>query len=259
MIGKFISLILPLLLFGCSTAKLPEIASGINGTLYLPDEPGPHPAVVVLHGSGGMRDIYQDEAQWLSKQGYVALVLDYYARTGKIAWLYNERVRRWKAWEQLVVQSLDYLAGLPEVDADRLGIWGMSQGGALALSVAHEEPRVKAVVDYFAPDVDGWYITSFMGAEEIDWPEYVAALPPVMIIHGGRDPIVPIRQSEKLHEAMRKQGKVVQMVEYTQSLHALNDPMSDNEQSLRIARDARGRSLEFLEQYLRAVPVGNGD
>jgi len=50
-----------------------------------------------------------------------------------------------------VRSALHYLGGEPQVMQDNLGIWGTSMGGALALSVAARDNRVKALVDQMGP------------------------------------------------------------------------------------------------------------
>ena len=52
---------------------------------------------------------------------------------------FDRMVADWKA-------VLDALAGLPEVDADRVGYWGLSMGTMLGLPFVAAEPRIKAAV-----------------------------------------------------------------------------------------------------------------
>jgi hypothetical protein len=47
--------------------------------------------------------------------------------------------------------ALNYLSGEPQVATDKMGIWGTSFGGALALMVATGDTRVKALVDQMGP------------------------------------------------------------------------------------------------------------
>ena len=45
-----------------------------------------------------------------------------------------------------VIRGIDYLCSRPDVDANRIGAMGTSQGGGIALAVGALDPRVKAVV-----------------------------------------------------------------------------------------------------------------
>lgn len=54
-----------------------------------------------------------------------------------------------------ISDAITYCQARPEVDADRIGIWGSSFSGANVLWVAAVDRRVKAVVSQ-APLMDGW-------------------------------------------------------------------------------------------------------
>src|SRR5262249_55489318 len=114
------------------------------GTLVLPAGPGRHPAIVVVHGSGdGPREPLRHFAQRFADDGHVALVYD---KRGS--------GRSQGSW---VRASLDDLASdvLPavrllrsraEVDARRIGVWAISQGGWVVPRAAAREPDAFAFV-----------------------------------------------------------------------------------------------------------------
>jgi hypothetical protein len=53
--------------------------------------------------------------------------------------------------------AISYARSLPEVDRDRIGIWGTSYSGGHVLMVAAFDKRVKAVVSQ-VPLIDGWEV-----------------------------------------------------------------------------------------------------
>lgn len=118
----------------------------IDTTLYLPEEPGPVPAVLLAHGFGGDKDSVRSQARDLASRGMV--VLAYSARgfgssTGTIG--LNDPDREVADARALI----DYLATRPEVLLDapgdpRVGVAGGSYGGALALMAAGTDPRIDA-------------------------------------------------------------------------------------------------------------------
>jgi dipeptidyl aminopeptidase/acylaminoacyl peptidase len=63
---------------------------------------------------------------------------------------------------------------------------------------------------------------------------------PILIFHGDRDQIVPIEQSEKYYEALKRAGKNVRYVE-----------ISDYGHGPSITVDKQAQVLEMLESYLR--------
>ncbi|MCC5697595.1 CocE/NonD family hydrolase, partial [Klebsiella pneumoniae] len=118
----------------------------IDVTLYSPEET-PAPVVMIAHGFGGTKQDSEQQARELAKRGFT--VLTYSARgfgrsTGKIA--LNSQEYEVTDAQQL----LDWLARQPEVlrdgDGDpRVGVTGVSYGGALSLLLAGTDPRVDAI------------------------------------------------------------------------------------------------------------------
>ncbi len=140
------------LITACATQQLspPDIKPPVYGDLYKPDSSGQFPALVLLHGRSGIFQRYHDEAMFLSKNGYVTLVLDYYQGIGSYYVLGEEkRLKRWHAHQQAVFNAVNYLKTLAEVEKDHLGLIGYSQGAMLALSVAGDIPEANAIVDYY--------------------------------------------------------------------------------------------------------------
>lgn len=60
---------------------LPEPAT-LTAQLYTPKGPGPFPALVLLHGCGGLGPNMFAWAEWLRAEGYAALVLDSFGGRG---------------------------------------------------------------------------------------------------------------------------------------------------------------------------------
>ena len=117
------------------------------GDLYYPEslKPGERRAGIVLcHGYTGVKDIYlPDNARVLNEAGYVAMTFDYKG------WGDSEGPRsRLAPYSRVadVQAALTFLGTLPEVDPDRLGIYGTSYGGATVVWVGAIDPRVKCVV-----------------------------------------------------------------------------------------------------------------
>ena len=119
----------------------------LEGDLFLPDgmKPGERrPGIVLCHGFSGIRaGILPDYAKAFCEAGFVALTFDYRGFGG------SEGTR----WRLLPLEQIDdirnaitYMEGVPEVDADRIGLWGTSFGGGHAPYTAAIDPRVKAVV-----------------------------------------------------------------------------------------------------------------
>ncbi len=118
----------------------------LAGTLSLPAGAGPHPAVVLTHGSGPQP---RDHAvlRW---------VADHFVLNGVAVWAYDKRGVGGStgSWNDASIGDLaaDALAGLaylksrPEIDPERIGLWGISQGGWISVSAAARTPEVAFIV-----------------------------------------------------------------------------------------------------------------
>ena len=117
------------------------------GDIYHPENlrPGERRAGIVLcHGYTGIKDLYlPDNARVLSEAGYVVMTFDYKG------WGASGGARsRLAPYSRVadVQAALTFLGALPEVDAERLGIYGTSYGGATVVWVGAVDARVKCVV-----------------------------------------------------------------------------------------------------------------
>ena len=117
------------------------------GDLFLPDEIAPgerRGGVVLCHGYTGVKDLYlPDNARVLNEAGYVVLTFDYKG------WGDSEGPRTRLAPYSRVADAqaaLTFLALQPEVDPERLGLYGTSYGGATVVWVGAVDPRVSCVV-----------------------------------------------------------------------------------------------------------------
>jgi fermentation-respiration switch protein FrsA (DUF1100 family) len=134
-----------------------EFRSGgvtLRGDFTTPDGDGPFPAVVMGGGWLYVKEFNQPAyAQAFAERGIASLRFDYRgfgASDGEP----RQHVNSWWQIEDLR-NGLSFLENREEVDAGRLGIWGISFGGGHALIVGALDQRVKCVVSN-VPVVDGF-------------------------------------------------------------------------------------------------------
>jgi pimeloyl-ACP methyl ester carboxylesterase len=123
----------------------------LEGALTVPQEGGPHPAVVLVHGSGPEdRDFLGPWVQFFACQGVAVLAYD---KRGVGASAGD--------WKRATISDLagDAAAGLAllrgraDVDARRVGLFGISQGGWVAPLAARLSPSVAFVILHAGPAV----------------------------------------------------------------------------------------------------------
>jgi dienelactone hydrolase len=133
------------------TAGGPSLGAKPNqvARLFLPPAAfgsGPHPVVLVLNGSGGGLDM--DKAALLSRHGFATLALAYFGAPPLPAWLHEVPL-------DYIEAALAWLATQPEIDAERIGVLGVSRGAELALLSASRLSQIRAVVAY-SPSSVAW-------------------------------------------------------------------------------------------------------
>jgi fermentation-respiration switch protein FrsA (DUF1100 family) len=130
------------------TEEITFQSEGIDcaATLYLPpDSPGPLPGLVMGNGFANVRQMYLPvNATQFAAAGLVVLAIDY-RYLGESAGQPCQQVLPEAQCDDLR-NALTWLAARPEVDADRIGLWGTSFAGGHALRVAAIDRRVAAVV-----------------------------------------------------------------------------------------------------------------
>lgn len=218
---------------------LPGETPGIWGAVETPDGPGPYPAVILLYGSSGWRPEYVEIARRFAEAGFVALVLDYYAETGGASIGSEEKLQKWEAWREAVQEGARYLRGLPGVIEERIALVGFSRGGFLAVSVAASIPGIFGVVDFFGGG----------GGGTLPLSQEVQGLPPVLILHGEKDQVVPVSFAHALHAAVLEAGGEVEMHLFPNEDHAFNAPWAST-YSPGAEEEAWFLTLRFLRAQL---------
>ena len=117
------------------------------GDVYSPDDmrPGEKRAAVLLcHGYTGVKDLYlPDNARAFNQAGYVAMTFDYKG------WGESEGTRsRLAPYSRVqdVQAAMTFLGLQPEVDAEKIGLYGTSYGGATVSWVGAVDQRAKCIV-----------------------------------------------------------------------------------------------------------------
>lgn len=128
------------------------------GTLYLPDHlrPGDKcPTVLCCHGLRANRKvILPNFARVFTQHGYAAFVFDYrgFGDSEGPKWRLIARER-----DEDIINATTFLGLQPEVDAQRIALFGISYGGANVISAGAADPRTKAVVSVIGfGDGDRW-------------------------------------------------------------------------------------------------------
>ena len=208
----------------------------IPAWLYKPAGPGPHPVVVSIHGGpeGQARPFFSSTYQlWLEKLGVAVLVPNVRGSAG-YGKTYVKLDNSFKREDSVkdIGALLDWIETQPDLDQDRVAVFGGSYGGYMVLaSAVHFSDRLRAAVDIVGISSFVTFLENTQDyrrdlrrveyGDERD-PEMRAHLEkispvnnvehikiPMFVVQGENDPRVPVTESIQMVEALREQGQPV--------------------------------------------------
>jgi dienelactone hydrolase len=236
-----------------------------------PAKLGPLP-VVIVHPEAGyraadMRGVLND----LAEAGYFAVAADYQRRKGNH---WRQSLFPWQAPGD-PKRVIDRVRAHPDVDPERIGLLGFSQGGVFSLLIAAYGGEAVAVVAYYpVTDFERWVEApgagfgrrlvfrliriGFRRASGARSDEELRALlrraspiwqaksitAPVLLVHGDRDGSANIEESQRLARRLTELQRPVELLVIRGGVHVFNfrDPIQ-----ARLAWDA---TLRFLSRHL---------
>jgi 2,6-dihydroxypseudooxynicotine hydrolase len=126
--------------------EIPFEGSALVGVLRRPSGPGPHPVVVMLAGLDSTKEEFRSTEALFLERGLATFSVD---GPGQGEAEYDLPIRGdWEVPGQAIV---DAVGGQPDIDADRIGVWGVSLGGYYAPRVASGVEQVRACVALAGP------------------------------------------------------------------------------------------------------------
>jgi dipeptidyl-peptidase-4 len=204
-----------------------------------------YPVIVEVYGGPGVQRVQRAWGgyyrQYLAQQGFVVFMLDNRGSGNRGRAFETALYHRMGSIEiEDQVKGVDYLRSLTFVDPARIGVWGWSYGGYMALMAMVRAPEHFAAGVSGAPVTD-WrlydthYTERYMGVPEAGSPEsnpegyrdgnvmtHAAALKgPLLVMHGMADDNVLFTHSTALFKRLQDLGKPFEVMPYPGSKHAL--------------------------------------
>jgi dienelactone hydrolase len=241
-----------------------------------PAKVGPLP-VVIVHPEAGyraadMRGVLND----LARAGYLAVAADYQRRKGT---RWRQSLFPWQDPDD-PKRVIDRVRAHPDVDAERIGLLGFSQGGVFSLLIAAYDGGAAAVVAYYpVTDFERWLEAPGAGLgrrlvfalirvgfrrasgarsdKELQtllrraspfW-QAKSIRAPVLLVHGDRDGSADIEESRRLARRLAELDRPVELLVIQGGVHVFN--FRDRTQA-DLAWDA---TLRFLDRHLRSDRV----
>jgi len=225
--------------------------NGLAYALWLPDDPAPWPAVVVVHGAGSRKENHADFARLATAAGWAALTFDLPG--------HGESEPEMSGAAVDAVISMAHLLEVQEgVDETRVAVRGSSLGGFLALSAAAAAPEIAGVIaicpageDHLARGVrqgrfemrvgDPAGLEAWLLTQDVRKAVERIAGRPLILMHAEGDTQIPSDHSEALYELAGDPRKLV---------------IAPGGAHTTVQHDAelQGTALRWLERELRKRP-----
>jgi acetyl esterase/lipase len=202
---------------------------------------GPLPVIIWIHGGGwqnGSKDGCPPLRNGYTQRGYAVASINYRLSGHAVFPAQIEDCKAAIRW--LRAHAQEY-----HLDPQRFGVWGSSAGGHLVALVGtsgdvkafdvgpnlDQSSRVQAVCDYFGPTDFTVFVSTpgyeshatasspeakLIGGAVMENKEKAARANPItyvskddpafLIVHGDKDPLVPLNQSQLLYDALKRAG-----------------------------------------------------
>jgi dienelactone hydrolase len=214
----------PYLLTDVDSERAP--ATTVNGTLFLPSGPhAPHslPAVVMLHGSGGVLAARElTYGKQLAAMGIAVLVVDSFGGRPERGDSYIERLLN--ITETMLIAdgyaALGRLATRPEIDPKRVVLVGFSYGAMATMYALMAE-----VADRMAPP--GLRFAghvSFYGPCVVRFEDHRTTGAPLLMLYGGDDKVIDPERCSAFADDARAGGSKVDVVVYPGAVNQWDGP-----------------------------------
>jgi carboxymethylenebutenolidase len=213
--------------------------------LARPVKAGKYPAVIAVHENEGLSDHIRDVARRLAKEGFVVLAPDYLSRLGGTSLVTPKgegiaKIREMVPWQTITEDTesgFAYLKVLPDVRADKQALIGFCWGGEMTFAAATQIKTLDAAVVYYG-----------RSPAPLDLVKNIRA--PVMAHYGEKD-LGITKAVPDTAAAMKKYNKTYDYKIYPGAQHAFNNDSDPKRYDGAAAKEAWGRTLDFLKKRLQ--------
>ena len=245
----------------------------VTGNLFRPKKPdGKLPAIFYVcghegRGRDGNKTAYQDHGLWFAKNGYVCLVVDT-LQLGEIPGIHHGTYREGRWWWQALgytpagvecwngIRGIDYLVSRPDVDPERIGVTGISGGGASTVWIAAADERVKVAVPVSGMSDLESYVTNkvinghcdcmfLVNTYGWEWTTIAALIAPrpLLFANSDHDKLFPMDGNRRIIERLRKVYKMYDKPDL------VDEYVSEGEHAYR--PDLRVAVFKFINKHLK--------
>jgi dienelactone hydrolase len=193
----------------------------VTATIYWPAKPGPVPALVIHHGSGGISELHEGRyAREMVVMGVAGVVIDSFGPRGVTNTMQDQTAVPLVDYDFDALGALKALGGNSRIDRTKIGITGFSRGGTSALMASHERLVVAAGV---AAGLRYALHVPFYPACVVQYYRPQTTGAPIYMLLGGADSSTGVEPCTTYAEALRSAGARIEVKVFPNALHAFDD------------------------------------
>ena len=218
----------------------------LEGYVAYPDEEKA-PLVLIVHTWAGKDDFVHERAEDLAALGYVGFAVDMYGN-GKVgsnteenqslmAPLLSDR----NVLKDRITSALNFGKSLPGVDPNKVAAIGYCLGGLVVLDLARSGENFQGLVSFH-----GLLMGSDISEKGIQAK--------ILVLHGERDPMVPLDMVNAFQKEMTKAGADWQLHSYGGTYHAFTKPgANDPNLGTQYNKSASERSWKSMQNFFEEI------
>jgi len=218
----------------------------LKGYVAYPDDDNA-PLVLIAHTWAGKDEFVHKRAEDLAALGYVGFAVDMYgngkvgADTAENESLMTPLVSDRDLLKDRIVSALNYGKSLSEVDSSRVAAIGYCFGGLVVLDLARSGEDISGVVSFH-----GLLMPSDISEKGIKAK--------VLVLHGERDPMVPLDMVGTFQKEMTEAGADWQLHSYGGTYHAFTNPdANDPSLGTQFNKSANERSWQSMKNFFSEI------
>lgn len=227
----------------------PRPTATVNGELLLaPDKAGKTPAVVLVHGSGGVYpELAAFWAKRLNEAGMAAFIIDVFGSRGVQSTAEDQSQVPFAADTADAFAALGMLATHPRIDARRIAVVGFSRGGMTAVRSAVQRIANGSSIapdQRFAAHV-AVYAGGCAGSLAVTAKPGVFSGAPILFVHGDADDYTYASDCREYSQRLRAAGVPGDFVLLPGARHKFDLDNPQRHQLRNVGKTREGCPLEY--------------
>jgi carboxymethylenebutenolidase len=184
------------------------------------------PVLIMLHGASGPEiPLYRQQADFFASKGYTVLLLHYFDATGSSA----PSDKNYALWARAVSDLVRECRSNSQWSGRKIALLGFSLGASVALAAGSQRVPVNAIADWYGSLPDAFF-------------EQRKGMPPLLILHGNQDQIIPMINAQQLIRLCEMEHHACESHFYADQGHGFTDTA---------LKDADNRTLDFFSRQLK--------